>query len=220
MFSNCGALTSLNLANWDTSNVEYMNYTFNGMWQLQSINLTNWNTSKVVSMEGMFMYDSQLQTLDITSFNTSNVTDMSHMFRSCNALTSLDLSHFNTSKVTTMEEMFGSLNYPAMKVLDLSSFVTTSLTNTKDMFNFSVNFHTTDGDTTYYYEGLEKIIFNKATFSNVTEYTDMFAMDTNDSTSTFDGPLEIVVKDNTAKNWIRARMNTDLGTNNGTVTVG
>ena len=71
-----------------------------------SMDLTNFDTSNVTSMGFMF-YGSKATTLDLSSFDTSNVTDMTDMFRGSSA-TTLDLSSFNTSSVTSMGNMFSS----------------------------------------------------------------------------------------------------------------
>ena len=44
-----------------------------------SLNLRNFDTSNVTNMVGMFS-DSKLNILDLSSFDTSNVTDMDWMF--------------------------------------------------------------------------------------------------------------------------------------------
>lgn len=76
MFYSCSSLTTLDLSNFDTSNVTDMSYMFDGC--------------------------SSLTTLDVSNFNTSNVTDMSWMFYSCSNLT-LDCSHWNVDKVTSYD---------------------------------------------------------------------------------------------------------------------
>ena len=65
MFSSCSSLTSLDLSNFDTTNVKYM--------------------------YSMFNTCSSLTTLDLSSFNTTNVTDMGYMFNGCSKLSNLTL---------------------------------------------------------------------------------------------------------------------------------
>ena len=99
---------------------------------LTSLNVTNFNTSQVIDMYGMFAGCSSLQSLDVTSFNTSKVTRMGRMFYNCSSLTSLDLRNFYTSKVLDMAEMFGHCykikcivfgkNFSTEKVSNLISF--------------------------------------------------------------------------------------------------
>ena len=133
MFSSCNALTSLDVSNFNTSNVTNMSEMFNYCNKLTSLDLSNFNTSNVTNMRNMFSSCSALTSLNVSNFNTSNVTSMSNMFSSCSALTSLDLSNFNTSNVTNMRNMFN--NCSALTSLDVSNFNTSNVTNMHYMFN-------------------------------------------------------------------------------------
>ena len=64
MFSDCSSLTSLNLSNFNTNNVE--------------------------DMSSMFYNCSSLPSLNLSNFNTNNVEDMSYMFCGCSSLNSLN----------------------------------------------------------------------------------------------------------------------------------
>ena len=132
MFQNCSKLTSLNVSNFDTSNVTNMRYMFYNCSSLTSLNVSNFNTSKVTDMKWMFSYCSSLTSLNVSNFNTSNVTNMSYMFYYCPKLTSLDLSNFYTSKVTSMTQMF--YNCSSLTSLNLSNFNTSNVTNMPGMF--------------------------------------------------------------------------------------
>ena len=132
MFHNCTELTSINLSNFDTSNVKNMYRMFNICRSLTSLDLSNFNTSKVTKMNDMFCSCYSLTSLDLSNFNTSNVTDMSRMFINCYDLTSLDLSKFDTSNVTIMHNMFNQCT--SLTSLDLSKFDTSNVTNMSRMF--------------------------------------------------------------------------------------
>ena len=54
IFCGCSNLISLDLSNFDTSNVKSMNFTFTHCSSLKYLNLTNFNTSKVEGMYRMF----------------------------------------------------------------------------------------------------------------------------------------------------------------------
>ena len=54
MFNNCFSLTSLNLSNFNTNNVNNMKYMFYDCSSLTSLNLSNFNTNNVKYMEDMF----------------------------------------------------------------------------------------------------------------------------------------------------------------------
>ena len=95
-----------------------MGYMFNDCSGLTSLDLSNFNTSNVTDMFFMFCECSGLTSLDLSNFDTSNVTVMGFMFKSCSKLTSLDLSNFNTSNVTDMGYMFYGCS--ALETLDYS----------------------------------------------------------------------------------------------------
>ncbi|EAF9641637.1 BspA family leucine-rich repeat surface protein [Listeria monocytogenes] len=94
---------SLDLSNFDTSNVTSMDSMFYANYAA-SIDVSNWDTSQVTNMFCMFA-ESAATSLDVSSFDTSNVTSMGFMFES-SAVTSLNLSNFDTSKVTDMRNLF------------------------------------------------------------------------------------------------------------------
>ena len=121
----------------NTSNVTYMNYMFDGCYDLISLDVSSFDTSKVTTMDSMFQDCTSLKSLYLSNFNTSNVTNMNYMFYNCNSLTSLDLSNFNTSNVTEMASMFESCN--SLTSLDLSGWVISDATDTSGMFNGCYN---------------------------------------------------------------------------------
>ena len=130
------AATTLDLSNFDTSNVTTMNGMFNQS-KATVIVISNFNTSKVTNMQTMF-YRSKAKTLNLSNFDTSNVTDMGSMFDSSEA-TILDVSNFNTGNVTNMSMMFKNILTTS---LDLSNFDTSKVTNMYNMFNSSYNLKT------------------------------------------------------------------------------
>ena len=54
MFYNCSSLTSLNLSNFNTNNVDDMSRMFSNCTSLTSLNLSNVNTNNVIDMIDMF----------------------------------------------------------------------------------------------------------------------------------------------------------------------
>ena len=88
---------------------------FSGCVNLKSINLNNFNTSEVTNMTGMFENYKILTNLKLSHFNTSKVIYMGSnsgyggMCRRCSNLKELDLSSFDTSKETDMSYMFSNM---------------------------------------------------------------------------------------------------------------
>ena len=132
MFSNCWALTTLDLSNFDTKNVTDMSYMFSNCFALTTLNVSNFDTQNVTDMSNMFGSCYELTTLDVSNFDTQNVTNMGGMFRGCGALKTLDVSHFDTQNVTNMSEMF--MGCSALTTLDISSFDTKNVTDMSNMF--------------------------------------------------------------------------------------
>ena len=125
MFNGCQSLTSLDVSNFDTSNVTNMSHMFYNCNKLTSLDVSKWDTSNVTNMSWMFYACYKLTSLDVSNFNTSNVTNIRGLFHDCQSLTSLDVSNFDTSKVTDMTGMFhGCIR---ITTLDIRKWNTSSL---------------------------------------------------------------------------------------------
>ena len=89
MLSGCSKLTSLDLSNFNTSNVRVMGLMFSKCTSLASLDVTNFDTSKVEDMGYMFYNCSKLTSLDLSNFDTSNVENMLSIFDGCSNLTTI-----------------------------------------------------------------------------------------------------------------------------------
>ncbi len=98
------ALTRIDFANIDTSQVTDMSYMFAYSYSLSELNyLSNFDTSNVTTMSYMFNSVSKITSFDLSSFNTSNTTSMSYMFSGCNPqvvnLSNATFTHLQGGKV-------------------------------------------------------------------------------------------------------------------------
>lgn len=158
MFIGCTSLTNLDLSHFDTSKVKNMAGMFSGCKYLTNLNVLSFNTSNVTDMYGMFDGCS-LTSLDLRHFNTSRVTDMAYMFFECKNLTNLTISSFDTSNVTNMSSMFSGCAH--LSSLNIGNFVTSKVTDMRDMFqNCGV---------------LTSLNFKNSDTSNVTDMSNMFS---------------------------------------------
>ena len=115
MFYNCNSLTSLDLSDWDTSNINNVTSSLN----------TNDKT-------GLFEYCFELVDLKLPrKFITAKVKDISGMFNNTR-LTSLDLSDWDTSRVHNMRHLFH--NDTALERLNLVGWDASSLSSTDWIF--------------------------------------------------------------------------------------
>ncbi|EKS8444441.1 BspA family leucine-rich repeat surface protein [Listeria monocytogenes] len=117
LLSRCSSLTSLDLSNFDTSQVTSMNSMFREASSLTSLDLSGFDTSNVTIMSAMFSGASGLTSLDLSGFDTSNLKNMNSMFSKASSLTSLDLSSFDISNTTIMTDAFAIT--PQLKELTL-----------------------------------------------------------------------------------------------------
>ena len=133
-FIGCSNIISLDVSNFNTSNVTDMSYMFNECKNLKEIKgINKFNTNKVTNMRTMFQSCNVLEYLDLSNFNTSNVVDMTYMFSKCNKLKEIKgINKFNINKVTNMSAMFQACN--ALEYLDLSNFNTSNVTDMSYMF--------------------------------------------------------------------------------------
>ena len=160
-FSECSNITSLDLTNFDSSNVTDMYRMFNRCTKLKEIKgLNNLNTNKVTNMSALFQYCQEIENLNLSNFNTSQVIKMGGMFGGCKKLKEIKgINNFSTNKVIDMNSMFGECLQ--LEYLDLSNFNTSNVTNMMKMFNKC--------------KKLKKVILNNFDTSNVTNMAYMFS---------------------------------------------
>ena len=185
MFSRLYSLTSLDLSNFDTSNVTNMSNMFYCLYSLTSLDLSNFDTSKVTDMSSMFSSLYGLTSLDLSNFDTSQVTNMGSMFSSSAGLINLNLSNFDTSQVTNMDSMFSELS--RLTSLDLSSFNTSRVTTMRSMFStmvkitslnlsgFDTSNVTNMGYMFYHMTSLVSLDLSNFDTSKVTDMSDIFS---------------------------------------------
>ncbi len=121
MFRGCSNLTTIDLSDFDTHNVEWLEGLFAECTKLQEIKFPeNFTTEKVKSMGYMFYNCTSLPAIDLSGFNTQNVIYFHNMFVNCNAMTTLDLSHFNLSSVLLATGFVTGENFERIFMPDLN----------------------------------------------------------------------------------------------------
>ena len=115
-FEECSTLYSIDLSNFDSSQIFNMAWMFNECHKLKEINeIKNLNTINVISMRAMFQCCNELEYLDLSNFDTTNVMDMRWMFYECNKLKYLNILNFNLNNIT--ENMFSFDNKKKCKFI-------------------------------------------------------------------------------------------------------
>ena len=106
---------------------------FYGCSSIKSINLTNFNTRNVLYMDSMFYQCKSLLKIYLNSFNTENLLSFSYMFYECHSIESLNLSSFITSRIKNINFMF--YNCKNLKILDIRNFYFNNLDSESDLSN-------------------------------------------------------------------------------------
>ena len=106
---------------------------FYGCSSIKSINLTNFNTRNVLYMDSMFYQCKSLLKIYLNSFNTKNLRSSSYMFYECHSIELLNLSSFIASQIKNINFMF--YNCKNLKILDIRNFYFNNLDSESDLSN-------------------------------------------------------------------------------------
>lgn len=115
---NNRAVQTYDLSNWDTSQVNNMEYMFNNNVKVTSLDLSSWDTGKVTNMNAMFNNCSSLDQIGFENWNVESLDTMV-FFMQRTSLESLDLSKWQFSG-STAEGAFAYM--PKLQSIDISGF--------------------------------------------------------------------------------------------------
>ncbi len=134
LFSNCFALTEVDVTGWDVSNNTTFDRLFYTCKNLKIVKgLGTWNTGNVTTTFGAFYECQKLIDIDgVGDWDTSKVTTMAHMFRNCKSLPVLDIGDWDVGNVTEFNSMFNYLN--TVTELDLTGWDMHSAQKLNHMF--------------------------------------------------------------------------------------
>lgn len=131
-FSSCDSLT-LDLSDFDFSNLQSLEYTFNG--DLKEIKLPELGENNVLTNLYCTWYNCRgITKLDLSKFNTRKVTNYGWVFEGATGLEWLDISGFDLSSATSVPSMFRNPKLTHLKLgegfgkalgspsIDMSSF--------------------------------------------------------------------------------------------------
>ena len=125
MFYNCASLISLNLSNFNISQVTNMNAMFYGCSSLTSLNLpSNFKSFKVSNTISMFFNCSSLTSLNLSLFKPLYY-NMNDMFTGCNSLSYLDLSNINSELIPIIQQ--SNLKLTHINFIDSTIYNSTSI---------------------------------------------------------------------------------------------
>ena len=110
MFGDCVNLVSVKFdKDFDTRYVTSIYNMFVCDHMLTSVDMSNFNTSNIRDMVDVFWYCDSISYLDLSNFDTSKVTRMEGIFDNCKNLSYIDISSFNMTKVNDTKSMFSNI---------------------------------------------------------------------------------------------------------------
>lgn len=135
VFNGNTAIKSINVSNWNTSNVTTFGALFYGCRNLSEIKgIENFNVSKMTNCDGVFRLTA-ITSLDLNKWDVSQCTTLAQLFREIPNLTNLYIDQWNTSKVTNFSNCFLSL--PKLKTIDITNWDFSNATNVAQIFHTS-----------------------------------------------------------------------------------
>ena len=133
MFSECSALESLNIADWNVSSLIHLRATFYSCKALASLDISAWRPVNLEDLESAFELCSVINGLDFSQWRCPSIKGkMNRAFYQCLVLTSLDLSGFGPGKVTSFQNTFSGSG--KLQVIDMSGFDTSNTTDFQNTF--------------------------------------------------------------------------------------
>jgi surface protein len=109
-FAQC-PFTTIDVSGWDASSFTNIRRAFSGCTNLTSLNLTNWDVSNVSTFSGFLADSSDITTIgNVSGWDVSNVSNMEYVFQQCNLLTGLDFSSWNVSSVTSFRNFLWNVD--------------------------------------------------------------------------------------------------------------
>lgn len=215
LFSGCESLEEIDVSNWDVSKVNYFGDIFKNCKLVKKLDISKWTNEVATGGGSMFNGCAEVEEIDARGLNmnkwssgnslfsgcrklksvkapsytstTSGPTSAHSMFYNCKELKSVDLSGWITNRFTTLTWMF--YNCTSLESVDLSNLDTSKMTSLDRMFAECVN--------------LKYIDIRNFTFDKVTSVSGYQLMLSNVPTD-----CKIIVKDDTARNWIHQKQGT------------
>ena len=117
-FTNCFSLEVMNFPLYVHGNRNLTAF-FANCYSLTSVNLNNFETSQVYIFDYMFLNCYNLKSIDISGFSFKSSSTTNYMFSGCFSITSMDFSNFTKTRFTYAGMFY---NCPNLKYLDFTNY--------------------------------------------------------------------------------------------------
>lgn len=108
LFKGCTQLTDIqSMKSWNVSNVTTLIY-FASDCDLRKVDLANWETTNLQNIDFLFFRNLKLTDVDLSGWNVSNVTSASNFLAMCGELRSLNLLGWDLCKVQNLKNFISN----------------------------------------------------------------------------------------------------------------
>ena len=108
--NNAQYIESIDLSNFDWSNVTSYESFFNGCSSLKKVIFPNSKTPSLTKIDSMFNGCSSLLEVDLTKFNMGEITNLNNLLNGCKSLKAINIQGINLMSVTSTENIFEGIN--------------------------------------------------------------------------------------------------------------
>jgi len=128
-FYGCTNLTSITsfVAPDLSSTTNLFQFAFNCS-SLTTLDVSNWDVSNIVSFQNFVLGCTNLTELDVSNWNTSNVLNFAQFISNCDALSTIDVSNWNTAKVQNFG-FFAAFSDNLTDIIGIENLDISSITN-------------------------------------------------------------------------------------------
>lgn len=106
MFRCCSGLRTLDLNDWDMSNVIDVGGMFSGCINLTQLHISDWDVQKITRAFNLFAGCESLKTLYISKWRVEKLINVGYMFDNCQKLEDLKLPDFKVKLKSSLDTMF------------------------------------------------------------------------------------------------------------------
>ena len=131
MFYDSEGLTSIDISNLDTSNIENFSLTFRGCISLKTLDLSKNKFENVLNATGVFAFCYSITSINLDT-SLPKIKYFDHAFYNCSSLTSLDLSLLNVRDLKDISDLVAGCT--SLKTINLNNFPTDQVTNMDAIF--------------------------------------------------------------------------------------
>lgn len=175
--------TELNLANWDTSNLQDSSEMFQYCAKLTSVDLTGWDPINLQNTSYMFYNCNILANIKgLENWDAKQIKNAYYMFGNCRGLTNLAIEDWNPINLQNASYMFSGCSNPVLNI-DISKWHVPALEDATFMFWYCQNMvlgnftaeKLTNISSMFSYASLANVDLSKMYIPNVSNAASMFA---------------------------------------------